>query len=66
MQPDPFNPHVHASQWTPYPHCDYSTPVEKIHLKLDEAEFLAQKRGIDLRPTDSIPPSMLNDLLGLG
>lgn len=64
MQSEPFNPHVHRSQWTPYPHCDYDAPAGKIHLNLDEAEFLAQKRGMHLRPTQSVLPSELNDLLG--
>lgn len=63
MQNDPWSPHLHQSRQTPYPHTDYNAPAGKIHLQLDESQFLAQKRGVELRPTDSIPPSMLNDLL---
>ena len=63
MKKDPFKPYIHESNKHPYPHADYDATAGKIHLKLDEAEFLAQKRNIDLKPGSNIGPGTLNVLL---
>jgi len=64
---DPFNPFVHKSQSTDYLHTDYGVGEVvggKIHLNLSESQFLAQKRGIELRPGSNVSEFELDIALG--
>jgi len=59
-----FNPHVHMSPMTPYPHTDYRDVLrDKLHLTFEESFLLSQRHNMPLQPTQSVWPSHLMDLL---
>lgn len=58
-----FNPNVHTSRFTPYPHTDFRDTLGKLHLTFEESLILSLKHKIPLKPTGTISDQDLTELL---